>query len=115
MASRPATLINDVYAISDEGGDQPLKIKALVDRHLAGLRVVLGDDQARYRAALSSLQADLVVESAKPETPEIVRELLLTAHDYAGTQNPANAEAQPCAVREGRRLLELGLAKGRAR
>ena len=89
-----ATLINDVFAISEEGGDKPLKIKVLVDRYLADLRVALGDDRTRIREALSSLQRDLVIESTKPETPEIVRELLRVTRDYTGTiQNPANAES----------------------
>jgi hypothetical protein len=98
MANRHATLINDVYAISEEGGDKPLKIKALVDRYLEDVRVVLEDDRTRIRDALSSLQIDLVIEFTKPETPKIVRELLRVTRDYAGTiQYPANANLD-CAL-----------------
>ena len=93
MADRHASLINDIYAISEEAGGKPLKIKALVETHFANLRVTLRDDGARIREALSSLRADLVIESTKPETPEVVRELLQAARDYAGTiQNLATID-----------------------
>jgi hypothetical protein len=93
MADRHASLINDTYAISEEAGDRPLKIKALVETHFADLRVTLRDDGARIREALSSLRTDLVIESTKPETPEAVRELLRAARDYAGTiQNLATID-----------------------
>ncbi len=93
MADRHASLINDTYAISEEAGDRPLKIKALVETHFADLRVTLRDDGARIREALSSLRTDLVIESTKPETTEAVRELLRAARDYAGTiQNLATID-----------------------
>lgn len=93
MADRHASLINDTYAISEEAGDRPLKIKALVETHFADLRVTLRDDGARIREALSSLRTDLVIELTKPETPEAVRELLRAARDYAGTiQNLATID-----------------------
>jgi hypothetical protein len=93
MADRHASLINDIYAISEEAGDRPLKIKALVETYFADLRVALRDDGTRIREALSSLRTDLVIESAKPETPETAREVLWAARDYAATiQNLATID-----------------------